>query len=153
MGNRADPGLNGAGAGIIGDEQQPQFAQEGIGNAMLQEMVLELVKAGVRPEARPAESGILVAGGVTQPFVVERGWSGVAGYYTEQWSIRRGGRQTFYSSKPRQVFVRGLQSVTSYTDTVSESVRLEPGEYNLVFLVDGLFLGYVDFSASAPEPA
>ncbi|MGQ0679465.1 MAG: hypothetical protein ACT4OM_07400 [Actinomycetota bacterium] len=118
---------------------------------MLQEIVLELVRAGVAPEGRPGESGVLVSEGGTRPFVVTRGWSGVAGYYNEQWSLRRGGRQILYSSPARQIFVRGLQSVTSYSDAVAGRVRLDPGEYNLVFTMDGLYLGHVDLIARSAD--
>lgn len=123
-----------------------------------QEIVLELVRAGVRPEGKPGESGIYLSGGgtgpfVVEPFVVERGWSGVAGYYNEQWSIRRGGTEVLYTSESRQLFVRGVQSVTSYTDTVLDRIRLDPGEYNLVFLVEGMYLGHVDFVATGAGEA
>lgn len=115
----------------------------------MQEIVLELVRAGIRPAGSPEGTGILVSEGGTTPFTVERGWSGVAGYYNEQWSLRRGGTETLYTSATRQIFVRGLQSVTSYTDTVDQRIRLDPGQYNLVFLIEGMFLGHVDVYAAA----
>lgn len=120
---------------------------------MQQEILLELVRAGARPVDRPEETGILIDGGGTKPFVVERGWSGPAGYYNEQWSIRRGGREVLYESEPRQIFVRGIQSVTNYTDTVDERIRLEPGSYELVFLIDGMFMGNVGVQVKALEAA
>jgi hypothetical protein len=120
---------------------------------MQQEILLELVRAGVRPVDPPEESGILIDGGGTRPFVVERGWSGAAGYYNEQWSIRRGGRDVLYQSEPRQIFVRGIQSVTNYTDTVSDRLRIEAGNYELVFLIDGMFMGHVGVQAKALEAA
>lgn len=119
----------------------------------MQEEILELVRAGVRPVDRPDEIGILISGGGTSPFVVERGWSGAAGYYNEQWSIRRGGKQVLYQSEPRQIFVRGIQSVTNYTDTVTDRIRLEPGDYELVFLIDAFFMGYTPIQARALEAA
>jgi hypothetical protein len=115
---------------------------------MQQEILVELVRAGARPESESVE-GIIVDGGGTKPFVVERGWSGPAGYYLEQWSIRRGGREVLYQSEPRQIFVRGVQSVTNYTDTVTDRIRLEPGNYQLVFLIDGMFMGNVEVNARA----
>jgi len=118
------------------------------GEQMQQEILVELVRAGARPEGESVE-GIIVDGGGTKPFVVERGWSGPAGYYLEQWSIRRGGREVLYQSEPRQIFVRGVQSVTNYTDTVTGRIRLEPGNYQLVFLIDGMFMGHVEVQARA----
>jgi hypothetical protein len=120
---------------------------------MPREILVELVRAGVRPEGRPEETGILVDGGGTRPFVVERGWSGAEGYYNEQWSIRRGGKQVLYQAEPRLIFVRGVQSVTSYTDTVDIRIRLEPGDYQLVFLIEGMFMGHIDIQATALERA
>ena len=120
---------------------------------MPREILVELVRAGVRPEGRPEESGILVAGGRTRPFVVERGWSGAEGYYNEEWSIRKGGREVLYQTEPRLIFVRGVQSVTSYTDTVETRIRLDPGGYQLVFLIEGMYLGHIDFQATALERA
>ncbi len=120
---------------------------------MPREIFVELVRAGVRPEGRPEQSGILVAEGRTRPFVVERGWSGAEGYYNEQWSIRRDGRQVFYQSEPRLIFVRGVQSVTSYTDTIDERIRLETGDYQLVFLIEGMYMGHLDIQAVALERA
>lgn len=115
--------------------------------------MLELVRAGIRPEGSPGESAIVLSEGGTRPFTVERGWSGVAGYYNEQWSLRRGGSEVLYTSPARQIFVRGLQSVTSYTDTIDDRIRMDPGEYNLVFLIEGLYLGHVDVFASALDGA
>ena len=119
---------------------------------MQREILVELVRAGARPE-RESQEGILISGGGTTPFVVERGWSGPAGYYNEQWSIRRGGREVLYQSEPRQIFVRGPQSVTNYMDTVSERIRLEPGNYELVFLIEGMFMGHVPIQARALDAA
>jgi hypothetical protein len=114
---------------------------------MSREIVVELVRAGVRPEGKPGASGILLSDGATMPFIVERGWSGVAGYYNEQWSIRRGGKQVLYRSEPRQIFIRGLQSVTSYVDTADERIKLDDGNYELVFLIEGMFVGYIGVQA------
>ena len=120
---------------------------------MPREILVELVRAGVRPVSRPEESGILVEGARSRPFVVERGWSGPEGYYNEEWSIRKGGRQVLYQTDPRLIFVRGVQSVTTYTDTVEERIRLDPGDYQLVFLIEGMFMGHIDIQATALERA
>ena len=121
------------------------------GEQMPRQILVELVRAGVRPEGRPEETGIPISGGVTRPFEVERGWSGVAGHYNEEWSIRRGGKEILYRSEPRLIFIRGVQSVTSYTDVVDESIRLEPGSYHLVFLIEGMYMGHIDIEARALE--
>jgi hypothetical protein len=120
---------------------------------MPREILVELVRAGVRPEGHPEATGILVSGGRTRPFVVERGWSGAEGYYNEEWSIRKGGRQVLYQTEPRLIFIRGVQSVTTYTDTVDERIRLEPGDYQLVFLIEGMYVGHIDIRATALERA
>ena len=118
---------------------------------MPRQILVELVTAGVRPEGRPEETGILVAGGGTRPFEVERGWSGVVGHYNEQWSIRRGGKEILYQSEPKLIFIRGVQSVTTYIDTVDTRIRLEPGTYQLVFLLEGFYMGHIDIEARALE--
>jgi hypothetical protein len=123
------------------------------GEEMPRDILVELVRAGVRPVARSEETGILIEGGRTRPFVVERGWSGPEGHYNEEWSIRKGGREVLYQTEPRLIFIRGVQSVTSYTDTVEERIRLDPGDYQLVFLIEGMYMGHIDIPASALERA
>jgi hypothetical protein len=123
------------------------------GEEMPRDILVELVRAGVRPVARSEETGILIEGGRTRPFVVERGWSGPEGYYNEEWSIRKGGREVLYQTEPRLIFIRGVQSVTSYTDTVEERIRLDPGDYQLVFLIEGMYMGHIDIRATALERA
>ena len=118
----------------------------------MREIMVELVRAGVRPVGRD-ELGIVVEGGGTRPFIVERGWSGVEGHYNEEWSIRKGGKTVLYRADPKLIFIRGVQSVTSYIDTVEERIRLEPGDYQLVFLIEGFYMGHVDIRASILERA
>ncbi len=111
---------------------------------MPQEYYLDLIKARASALERPFSEGIDVTNGVTKPFLVERVWSGPAGNYQEQWSIRSGKRNVVYSHPGQLIFVRGMQSATTLIDEVSIPVRLTPGSYQLVFVVEGRFMGSVD---------
>jgi len=117
---------------------------------MPKDLLLELVEAKVHRADRPFDSRVIVEGGTTRPFVLERGWSGPSGSYLETWSIRKGGREIIHQSASRPVFVRGIQSVTRYSDLVSKPITLEPGTYDLVFIVEGRFMGSATITA-APE--
>jgi hypothetical protein len=112
--------------------------------AMPQEYVLDLVRTSVAPVDNPFEERISSRGGRTLPFKVLRSWSGPAGTYIEQWSIRRGGAEVLYRHSAQLITVRGMQSVSDFTDTVTEPIELEPGTYKLVFIVEGRFMGAVD---------
>lgn len=114
---------------------------------------LELVNSRVAWADRPWENRIAVTDGRTLPFIVERSWSGAAGNYIEQWSIRREMRDIMYKSEPRQIFVRGLQSLTKHTDRVNEPIALDPGSYRLVFVVEGYFMGSADIEVVAAGSA
>lgn len=118
----------------------------------LHDYFLELTKARVAPADRPWEAGVVVAGGKTRPFLVERAWSGPAGHYVEQWSIRRNG-ETIYRGPARPVRIRGMQTRSGHVDTVDEPIALEPGIYRLVFVVEGYRMGEVDFDVMTPEQA
>lgn len=111
---------------------------------MPQDVLIELVSAKVARVDRQWESTIEVREGKSLPFLVERSWSGPAGHYIEQWSLRRGMREVVYKSQPNSVFVRGIQSLTTHTDRVEEAIPLEPGSYRLVFVVEGYFMGSVE---------
>lgn len=111
---------------------------------------LELVKARVAPADEPYEEGIRLKQGRTLPFLVERSWSGPAGSYIEQWSIRRGGKDILFSSDPKSIWVRGPQSIRSFVDRMEEPITLEPGTYNLVFVAEGYFMGSREITASEP---
>lgn len=113
---------------------------------MPKDMLLELAEVKVHRADRPFDSRIVVEDGSTQPFVVERGWSGPSGSYYEIWSIRRG-TEIIYQNPTRPVFVKGIQSVTRYSDLVSAPINLEPGSYDLVFIVEGRFMGSAPITA------
>jgi hypothetical protein len=110
--------------------------------------ILELVKVRVTPEDNPAEDSILLEGSMSLPFTLERSWSGNAGYYFEQITIRSGDRQ-LYAGMPKQIFVRGLQSVTTYEDLIGERIPLEPGSCQLVFVIDDVPMEAVDIPVKA----
>jgi len=120
---------------------------------MSQDALLELVEAHVAPAERTYERGLQVVGGTAKPFLVERSWAGPAGYYWEQWSIRRGGRDVIFTSEPKQIFVKGIQSLRVFTDRVDQAISIEPGKYNLVFIVGGLFMGSVEIEVSENSTA
>ncbi|MGH2810264.1 MAG: hypothetical protein ACRDIA_05220 [Actinomycetota bacterium] len=109
---------------------------------------LELVTARVAPAEEPLEDGIRLKNGKTLPFLVERTWSGPAGSYNEQWSIRRGGKEIVYGSESKPIWVKGLQSIRTYTDRVDEPISLEAGTYNLVFVAEGYFMGSREITAA-----
>ena len=120
---------------------------------MPQDYALELVSARVTPASRPWEEGISLSGGATRPFRVVRLWSGPAGHYIEQWSIRRGMREVVYEHPAGEINVRGMQSVSEHVDLIDRPLTLEPGDYLLVFVVEGRFMGSAEISATASSDA
>lgn len=120
---------------------------------MPQEYILDLIKARVAPADRPWEDGVMAEDGMTEPFLVERSWSGPAGHYSEQWSIRRGGKEVLFESEVQRRFVRGLQAVTTYVDRVDSPISMEPGTYQLIFIVEGRYMGSVSFEVGAKKTA
>jgi hypothetical protein len=110
---------------------------------------LELVSAKVAPADRPYDKGIEVAGGRTKPFLLERSWIGPMGHYWEQWSLRRPGGEAIHKSEPAEIFVRGFQSIRTFTDRVDQPVPLEPGKYEVVFHVEGIYMGSTEIEVSA----
>jgi hypothetical protein len=120
---------------------------------MPKDYALELVSARVTPARRPWEEGIPVSGGSTRPFRVVRSWSGPAGHYIEQWSIRRAVREVVYEHPPKEINVRGMQSISEHQDQIEQPLTLEPGEYLLVFVVEGRFMGSVEIQAVASDEA
>ena len=75
--------------------------------------------------------------GTAAPFVVRRGWSGPQGAYVEQFRVVRSDtRITAYKSDPRIVELSG-EYYTNDVDDRIESLKLDTGEYELVFTMDG----------------
>ncbi|MCA1824796.1 MAG: hypothetical protein ABR520_06300 [Mycobacteriales bacterium] len=75
-------------------------------------------------------------GGPASPFRVRRGWSGPQGLYVEEFRIVRADtRITAYRSEPRVVDIAGEYYTTDLEDRLDD-VRLEVGEYELVFTMD-----------------
>jgi len=109
-----------------------------------QDRYLELSRAKVSPIDAPFDEGITTEAGMTLPFLVSRGWSGPSGQYIEQWSLRRGGTEVFHRGPEQYIRVRGMQAVSEHVDRVTEPIKLEPGSYRLVFIVEGRFMGAAD---------
>lgn len=112
---------------------------------------LELVKAKVAPLEHWWEDGVELQDGYTLPFLVERGWSGPAGHYVEEWWIAAGNGPVLFHFGWNEIFVHGPQSVSTFVDRVLHRIPLEPGRYHLAFGIMGLFMGAVDFDASPIE--
>jgi hypothetical protein len=117
----------------------------------VEDIYLDLVRARVAPVEQPWEEGIAIEDGRTRPFIVERGWSGPAGTYIEQWSILREGRYVVHQSRPRYISVRGMQAVSQQVDRVERAIEMEPGTYDLVFIVEGFRMGVVQIEARPAE--
>src|SRR5437588_3766640 len=107
---------------------------------MPEEYFLTLVGPRVAPATRPGASGLPLEDGHTLPFVVDRGWVGPAGTYIEQWSIRDG-EKLLYRHPAKYIEVRGFQSVRRFSDTVRVPLRLEPGIYDITFVVEDYRMG------------
>ncbi|MEO7803873.1 MAG: hypothetical protein ABIS18_05575 [Actinomycetota bacterium] len=104
---------------------------------------VELSGAKVAPVAAPYETGIITQAGATRPFLVEREWSGPAGHYNEQWSIRQGNK-VLHTCDVKLRFIKGFQSASRYVDVVDLPLEIAPGSYSLVFVVEGRFMGAAD---------
>ncbi|MGH2817181.1 MAG: hypothetical protein ACRDJS_01825 [Actinomycetota bacterium] len=119
----------------------------------------KILVATVRPaKTAHGSSGIALRRGRTLPFVIYRQWSAPAGYYAEQWFLVVPDTKEVVHEGPvrRETLIWGLQAVTELTDTVRESIRLEPGTYKLVFALGGLLGGELEvqvFEAPAEEAA
>lgn len=119
---------------------------------MSQLYVLDLIRVTVTPADDETRSGIDIEGAYSRPFTVQRDWSGPVGYYFEQIVVKQDD-QVVYESEPRQIFVRGLQSRTSYTDTIEQRIRLKPGPCHVSFLIGGTMMAYTEIQASTLSPA
>jgi hypothetical protein len=119
----------------------------------------KILVASVRPaKAAHGASGIALRRGRTLPFVIYRQWSAPAGYYSEQWFLVVPDTKEVVHEGPvrRETLIWGLQSVSELTDTVTASIKLEPGTYRIVFALGGLLGGEVDvevYEAPAEEAA
>lgn len=96
--------------------------------------IVQLLSVRVTPDDDPNGFGILIDGSLSLPFTLERAYSGVQGYYFEQYLIMSGDK-TVHASEPQQIFIRGLQSSTTHTTHVDERIPLSAGTCNLVFVV------------------
>jgi hypothetical protein len=117
----------------------------------VEDYYIDLVKARVAPVERPWEDGIALEEGRSRPFLVERGWSGPGGTYIEQWTILKEGRYVVHQGRPKYISVRGMQSISKEVDRIERPIEMEPGEYDLVFVVEGFRMGSVKIEARPNE--
>lgn len=110
--------------------------------------IVQISTLRVTPDDNPSASGILLDGSLSLPFTLERSYSGVQGYYFEQYLILSDGKQVF-ASVPQQMFVRGLQSTTAYSTHVDERIPLSAGTCQLVFVIDDVAMAPVDVPVNA----
>lgn len=91
------------------------------------------------------DSGIRVRNGRTLPFTVSREWSAPAGHYAETWYlVHPETREVYFEGPVHTARVVGLQSMTVFTDEITEPIPLQPGTYQLVFALDGQQGGQID---------
>ena len=97
------------------------------------------MRASVRPvKLSHGDSGIPVRNGATLPFRVQRSWSAPAGDYPEQWFlVRLDSPEVLYEGPVVERAIWGLQGLTDVVDDVTDPIRLEPGDYLLVFALGG----------------
>lgn len=104
----------------------------------------------VRPaRAAHGESGISLRNGLSLPFVVTRAWNAPAGHYPEAWYlVDPDSREVLYEGPEKTVLIWGLQSWTELSDEVTDSIRLEPRSYLVVFALGRVQGGQVDVVAA-----
>jgi hypothetical protein len=110
--------------------------------------IVQLLSVRVTPDDDPNGFGILVDGSVSLPFTLERAYSGVQGYYFEQYLIMSGDK-TVFASEPQQIFIRGLQSSTLHKTRVDERIPLSAGTCDLVFVVDDIRSEPIELTVNA----
>jgi hypothetical protein len=116
----------------------------------------KVMRSAVRPVRSARGEGIKVRDGKTLPFEVSRGWNAPAGRYSEQFFIiDPDTREVFYESPTKTVQIWGIQSITDFTDRVTQPVELDPGKYAVVFALGGVLGGelQVEVTESRSEEA
>lgn len=106
--------------------------------------------SSVRPvKLSHGDSGIPVRDGRTLPFRVQRSWSAPAGVYPEQWFlVRPDTREVLYEGPVVERAIWGLQGLTEVADDVTEPIRLDPGQYLVVFALGGHMGGELEVEAA-----
>jgi hypothetical protein len=107
------------------------------------------MRSRVTPAKRTrSEGGIVLRNDRTLPFVVEREWSAPAGHYAEAWYlVHPETREVLFEGPQREILIWGLQSLTELRDEVTETIRLQPGKYLVVFSLGGIMGGDLEVEA------
>ncbi|HEV2754689.1 MAG TPA: hypothetical protein VG318_02790 [Actinomycetota bacterium] len=110
----------------------------------------KVMGSSVRPvKLSHGDSGIPVRDGRTLPFRVQRSWSAPAGVYPEQWFlVRPDTREVLYEGPVVERAIWGLQGLTEVADDVTEPIRLDPGQYLVVFALGGHMGGELEVEAA-----
>lgn len=110
---------------------------------------LKILSAAVRPaKAAHGTEGIALQNGRSLPFVVTRGWSAPAGYYSEQWFlVKPDTGEVMFEGPAVTRLVWGLQSRSEFVETIETPVALEAGNYQIVFALNRLRGGELDVAA------
>ena len=100
-------------------------------------------------------SGIPVRNGRTLPFRLHREWSAPAGNYVERWYlVNPETREVLHEGPARETLIFGLQSLTELVDEVTTPIDLQPGNYLIVYALDGISGGEFEVEATeAPAEA
>jgi len=109
----------------------------------------KILSAAVRPaKAVHGTDGIAVRNGRTLGFIVTRGWSAPAGYYSEQWFlVKPDTGEVLFEGPAETRLVWGLQSRSEFVDQIETPIALQPGTYQVVFALDRLRGGELDVQA------
>lgn len=106
--------------------------------------------AWISPLGRRAAQGVAAVDGTTTPFLVQRSWSAPGGgTHREWWLIRRPawmGGDVAYRSPERRVRLR--EGATGLVEVVRDPVRLEPGPWEVEFVVDGVPAGTAEIEVA-----
>lgn len=87
-------------------------------------------------------------GGRTAPFRVRRTWSAPAGHYLEAfYLIDPETREVLFEGPQRETLVLGLQARTEIVDEIREPIALEPGSYEIVFVLGAVMGGTLPVEA------
>jgi hypothetical protein len=109
----------------------------------------KVLVSGIAPlKPSHGDAGVALRDGRSLPFVLRREWSAPAGRQIETWYlVVPATREVVYEGPRREVSLWGLQGLTEVVDEVVEPIPLEPGSYEIVFSLDGVMGGKLEFEA------